>query len=97
MVALVEIPNGCAGWHPFGRSDDHSGQAQERGGVKLVNAQPGNSDRSGSWLRNATLALAVLAAAAAAVSWDAQYVMVASVKHTPAIAALDRSYGGFGA
>jgi len=33
--------------------------------------------------------LAVLAAAAAAVSWDAQYVMVRQVKHNPA----ELSYG----
>ena len=32
---------------------------------------------------------AVLAAAAAVVSWDAQYVMVRPVKHAPAVAALE--------
>ena len=42
-------------------------------------------------------ALAVLAVAAAAVSWDAQYVMVASVKHTPAIAALEAGIPDVGA
>ncbi len=42
-------------------------------------------------------ALAVLAAAAAAVSWDAQYLMVHRVKHTPAIAALEAGIPDVGA
>ena len=37
-------------------------------------------DRAQAWLRGAMVALAVLAAAAAVVSWDAQYVLVRSVK-----------------
>jgi hypothetical protein len=41
--------------------------------------------------------LAVLAAAAAAVSWDAQYVMVRQVKHNPAIAALEAAIPDVGA
>jgi hypothetical protein len=41
--------------------------------------------------------LAVLAAAAAAVSWDAQYVMVRQVKHIPAIAALEAAIPDVGA
>jgi hypothetical protein len=41
--------------------------------------------------------LAVLAAAAAAVSWDAQYVMVRQVKNTPAIAALEAAIPDVGA
>jgi hypothetical protein len=41
--------------------------------------------------------LAVLAAAAAAVSWDAQYVMVRQVKHNPAIAALEAAIRDVGA
>ena len=50
-----------------------------------------------AWLRNAMAALAVLAAAAAVVSWDAQYVMVSQVKHTPAIAALEAGVPDVGA
>ena len=42
-------------------------------------------------------ALAVLAAAAAVVSWDAQYVMVYSARHTPAIAALEAGIPDAGA
>ena len=46
-------------------------------------------DRSGSWLRNAAAGLCVLAAAAAAVSFTAQYRMVDATRHLPAIAALE--------
>jgi hypothetical protein len=41
--------------------------------------------------------LAVLAAAAAAVSWDAQYVMVSQVKRIPTIAALEAAIPDVGA
>jgi hypothetical protein len=41
--------------------------------------------------------LAVLAAAAAAVSWDAQYVMVRQVKNNPVIAALEAAIPDVGA
>ena len=43
------------------------------------------------------LALAVLAAAAAVVSWDAQYVLVRSVKHSTVIAALEAGIPDVGA
>jgi hypothetical protein len=46
-------------------------------------------DLSGPWLRNAAAGLCVLAAAAAAVSFTAQYRMVAVARHLPAIAALE--------
>jgi hypothetical protein len=42
-------------------------------------------------------ALAVLAAGAAVVSWDAQYVMVYSARHTPAVAALEAGIPDAGA
>jgi hypothetical protein len=45
--------------------------------------------RAQAWLRNAMAALAILATAAAVVSWQAQYVLVWSVKHTTVIAALE--------
>jgi hypothetical protein len=51
-------------------------------------ADPGQ-DRSGRWLRNAAAGLCVLAAAAAAVSFTAQYRMVDATRHLPAIAALE--------
>ena len=46
-------------------------------------------DRSGLWLRNAAAGLCVLAAAAAAVSFTAQYRMAETARHLPAIAALE--------
>jgi hypothetical protein len=42
-------------------------------------------------------ALALLAAAAAVVSWDAQYVMVRQARHVPAIAALEAGIPDTGA
>jgi hypothetical protein len=50
-----------------------------------------DGDRSGVWLRNAAGGLCVLAAAAAAVSFTAQYRMVDATRHLPAIAALEAS------
>jgi len=41
------------------------------------------------WLRNAMIGLGVLALAAAAVSFDAQFIMVRAVKHLTAIAGLE--------
>ena len=46
-------------------------------------------DRSGLWLRNAAAGLCVLAAAAAAVSFTAQYRMVDATRHLPVVAALE--------
>jgi hypothetical protein len=43
------------------------------------------------------LALAVLAIAAAVVSWDAQYVLVRSVKHNPVVASLEAGIPDIGA
>ena len=47
------------------------------------------SDRSGLWLRNAAAGLCVMAAAAAAVSFTAQYRMAETARKLPAIAALE--------
>jgi hypothetical protein len=52
---------------------------------------------AGWWLRGAAAVLALLAVAAAAVSWQAQYVMVAAVKHAPAIAAIEAGIPDAGA
>ena len=54
-------------------------------------------DRGRAWLRIAMTALALLAAAAATVSWDAQYLLVRHVKHAPAIAALEAGIPDVGA
>jgi hypothetical protein len=79
-----------------GTGDGRSGH----GGLRVITAAPAvpdGRDRAQAWLRSAMAALAVLAAAAAAVSWDAQYVMVRAVKHTPTIAALEAGVPDVGA
>ena len=58
----------------------HGGQPAASGRLK---------DRSGLWLRNAAAGLGILAAAAATVSFTAQYRMVDATRHLPAIAALE--------
>ena len=50
-----------------------------------------------TWLACATAALTLLAAAAAVVSWDAQYVMIARARHIPVIAALEAGIPDVGA
>src|ERR1700752_805377 len=65
---------------PVAPAPDHGGQPAPSGSSK---------DHSGLWLRNATAGLCVLAAAAAAVSFTAQYRMVDAARHLPAIAALE--------
>ena len=59
----------------------------------VTSLRPGRTDpgqdRSGRWLRNAAAGLCVLAAAAAAVSFTAQFRMVDATRHLPAIAALE--------
>jgi hypothetical protein len=47
------------------------------------------TDRAAGWLRNAMLALGLLAVAAAVVSWAAQYRMVYSARQSAGIAALE--------
>ena len=66
---------------------------------RAADSTAGVADRDSgrTWLRNAMAALGILAAAAAVVSWDAQYVMVRSVKHVPAIAALEAGIPDAGA
>ena len=65
--------------------------------VPHLSAARRTRDGTRSWLRGAMLALAVLAGAAAVVSWDAQYVLVRSVKHNPAVAALEAGIPDIGA
>jgi hypothetical protein len=69
--------------------------AQRRPGP--AHAAPATADRAFGWLRGAMLALAVLAVAAAVVSWDAQYVLVRAVKHNPAVASLEAGIPDVGA
>jgi hypothetical protein len=62
---------------------------------RTASAQPGwpgpGNDRSGLWLRNAAAGLCVLAAAAAVVSFTAQFRMVDATRHLPVIAGLEAS------
>ncbi len=77
-------------WQPFGITEQ-DWQAAPAGpdGTKIINVGLQRPDgRSGAWLRNAMLGLALLAAAAAVVSYQAQYRMVAGYKHAAAVAAL---------
>jgi hypothetical protein len=53
--------------------------------------EPQTKDRGATWLRNAMLALGLLAVAAAVVSWTAQFRLVFAVKHLTLIAALEAS------
>jgi hypothetical protein len=88
-------------WQPFGISDEDFEQAPRRDGVRMVKvpwrASDGSRDRAGKWLRNAMLALAVLAAAAAVVSFQAQYELIASLKHARVIAAVQAGIPDVGA
>lgn len=52
---------------------------------------------AGWWLRGAAVVLGLLAAASAAVSWQAQYVMVLGVKHAQVVAAVEAGIPDAGA
>ena len=69
------------------------------GGASAGTATAAVPDRDSgrAWLRNAIVALGVLAAAAAVVSWDAQYLMIGQVRRAPAIAALEAGIPDAGA
>src|SRR6185437_7346778 len=64
--------------------------------VAAVTRQRGPGE-AGWWLRGAAAVLALLASAAAAVSWQAQYVMVLGVKHAQAVAAVEAGIPDAGA
>ena len=90
-----------ARWEPFGVTEADFAAVPERDGVRVVNVTPGaggpGPGQAGWWLRGAAVALGVLAAAAAAVSWDAQYAMVRAVKPVPVVAALEAGIPDVGA
>jgi hypothetical protein len=83
-------------WQPLQIPNEMSAAAPD-GATAAADSVPGQVDTGRAWLRNAMAALAVLAIAAAVVSWDAQYVMVHQVKHTSAIAALEAGIPDAGA
>lgn len=80
-------------WEPFGIAGEHYGEPDRRRGVRILHLRllggRGQEDRAGTWLRNAMIALGLLAAAAAVVSFEAQYRMVFAAKHVKVIAALE--------
>jgi hypothetical protein len=89
-------------WQPFGIPDELADKmaadatVARRDGVRIVNLRltgragdRAGRDRAASWLRNAMIALGVLAAAAAVVSFAAQYRLVLAAKHMVAVAALE--------
>jgi hypothetical protein len=87
-------------WEPFGVTEADFAAAPEHDGVRVVNVRPGDpgpDGQAGWWLRCAAVALGVLAAAAAVVSWDAQYTMVRSAKHVAVVAALEAGIPDVGA
>lgn len=91
--------HGTVGRHRSGPGKTGSGGADIRTVTVLPVKAAGHDpkERAQAWLRSAMTALAVLAAAAAAVSWDAQYVLVRSVKHNTAIAGLEAGIPDVGA
>ncbi len=80
-------------WTPFGIPDDQYDPSPKHNGVHLLNLslrRPRETgDRSAAWLRWATAALGILAAAAAVVSFEAQYTMIYAARGNSAIAALE--------
>lgn len=87
LIPAREGGNGAAR-HPFPRIVNPA----------LTNGGQGKGgDRASVWLRNAMIALAVLAAAAAAVSFEAQYVLVRAVKHAPIVAGIQAGIPDTGA
>jgi len=71
-------PHAAAGEQPSGHRDGDRGSVRPPEAEVISIRLPGRdiSDRAQAWLRNAMIALAVLAAAAAAVSWDAQAAQI---------------------
>ncbi len=74
---------------PTGPAGPSAPQGPVAGKVSGTGWTSPGQDRSGLWLRNAAAGLCVLAAAAAAVSFTAQYRMVDATRHLPVIAALE--------
>jgi hypothetical protein len=67
------------------------------GGSSAGARAPQDGDSARAWLRSAMSALGLLAAAAAVVSWDAQYVLVGQARHAPVVAALEAAIPDAGA
>src|SRR6266496_194220 len=97
-MAAVD-PRRAAAWHPPAPRDQDNGRSAS-GRLRVIDVRPSGRharDRTHAWLRSAMAALAVLAAAAAAVSWNAQYVLVRAVKQNTPVAALEAGIPDVGA
>lgn len=97
MLAVVngDGPN----WEPFQMPRPDSNGVPRIGGAKAAAPAPRGRGPGAAdwWLRGAAVVLGVLAAAAAGVSWQAQYVMVLGVKHAQAVAAVEAGIPDAGA
>ena len=87
-------------WEPFGIPDEYYDEdAQSRSGQRVLNVtfrrpkdarkDESTANQAATWLRAAMAALGILAAAAAVVSFEAQYKMVFAAKNVAPIAALE--------
>jgi hypothetical protein len=97
---MLEIVNGSAPQVQRSPAVAPNGGAAPRADVtKTIAAGPRGRGpgEAGWWLRGAAGVLALLATAAAAVSWQAQYVMVLAVKHAPVVAAIEAAIPDAGA
>jgi hypothetical protein len=96
---MQAVVNGVPQVHPSRTALPHAGTAPHAEAVKtdITGPRRRGPGEAGWWLRGAAGVLALLAAAAAAVSWQAQYVMVLGVKHAPAIAAIEAGIPDAGA
>src|SRR5438876_10889107 len=86
LIVIGHNPGPLMLTSPAGPSAPHGPVAGKVSGTGWND--PGQ-DRSGLWLRNAAAGLCVLAAAAAAVSFTAQYRMAETARHLPVVAALE--------
>jgi hypothetical protein len=86
-------------WEPFGITEADFAAVPERDGMRVVSLKFGGEPgaMAGRWLAGAAGVLALLAAAAASVSWQAQYMMVRAVKHAVVVAALEAGIPDAGA
>ena len=76
-------------WEPFGLpATTWDDTPQDEDGIKWVHLGS-KHDRSARWLAGATAALGILAAAAAVVSFEAQYTMIYAARGNSAIAGLE--------
>lgn len=97
---MLAVVNGSARRWESSQAAGPDGVATPRiGAMKTVAAAPRQHGpgEAGWWLRGAAAVLALLAAAAASVSWQAQYVMVLGVKHAQAVAAVEAGIPDAGA